>query len=149
MVWTAFSFIATILQWGLHTLALLSPMMVTTSPVLGGLILVLAGIFQWTSLKYACLRRCRSPLAFILQEWEEGRKGAFLMGIKHGIYCVGCCWALMILLFVTGVMNLLWVAVIAGFVLIEKIIPRGYRVGQITGVVLVAWGIWVLRSYYI
>ncbi|MDX1585257.1 MAG: DUF2182 domain-containing protein [Balneolaceae bacterium] len=149
VVWTLFSLAATLLQWGLHSAALLSPMMVSTSPLLGGVILILAGIFQFTALKYACLRRCRSPLAFILQEWNEGTQGAFMLGVKHGIYCVGCCWMLMIILFVTGVMNLLWVAIIAGFVLIEKIIPRGYLIGRITGTVLLICGIWLIVKFYL
>lgn len=144
IVWTVFSLLATLAQWGLHATALLSPMMVTTSNILGGTLLILAGLFQWTSLKYACLRRCRSPLAFILQEWREGRKGALILGIKHGIYCVGCCWALMTLLFVTGVMNLLWVAIIAGFVLIEKVLPKSYWIGRGTGLVLIFWGLWII-----
>lgn len=148
IVWTGFSLAATLIQWGLHSAALLSPMMVSTSPLLGGVILVLAGIFQWSTLKYACLRRCRSPLSFILREWEEGNRGAFLLGLKHGMYCVGCCWMLMTVLFVTGVMNLLWVAFIAGFVLIEKIIPRKYRIDRITGSVLILWGAWTVAEYF-
>ncbi|MDR8389516.1 DUF2182 domain-containing protein [Aliifodinibius sp. S!AR15-10] len=142
VVWTGFSLLATLAQWGLHSVALLSPMMVATSPLLGGMLILAAGIFQLTSLKHACLRHCRSPLGFILQEWRSGMKGTFLMGLKHGIYCVGCCWALMALLFVTGVMNLLWVAIIAGFVLIEKILPKSDWIGRITGLILIIWGMW-------
>jgi len=106
MVWIALSVLATSAQWGLHTASLLSPMMVSTSPVLGGILLLMAGIYQWTPLKHACLSKCRSPLGFVLNEWREGRWGAFLMGLKHGAYCTGCCWSLMALLFVAGVMNL-------------------------------------------
>ncbi len=108
--------------------------------MLGGVLLLAAGIFQWTPLKHACLRHCRSPMGFILQEWREGIGGAFMMGLKHGGYCVGCCWFLMALLFVAGVMNLLWVAAIAGFVLLEKVAPAGPWVGRVAGVLLVGWG---------
>ncbi len=140
VVWSAFSVLATAVQWGLHTVSLLSPMMVSTSPILGGILLLVAGIYQWTPLKQACLSKCRSPLGFVLNEWRAGRWGAFLMGLKHGSYCTGCCWSLMALLFVAGVMNLLWVAAIAGFILLEKMTPAGHRMGQAAGVLLAAWG---------
>jgi len=106
----------------------------------GGL-LVVAGVFQWTPLKRACLAACRSPLAFLMTGWREGGSGAFAMGLRHGIYCLGCCWALMALLFVAGVMNLLWVAAIAVAILVEKVVPRGDLVGRLAGVVLVAAGV--------
>lgn len=144
VVWTGFSLLATLAQWGLHSAALLSPMMVSTSPLLGSMLLITAGIYQWSSLKHACLRHCRSPLGFILKEWRSGTRGTFVMGLKHGVYCVGCCWAIMALLFVTGVMNLLWVALIAGFVLIEKILSKKYLGGRITGLILIIWGIWTI-----
>ncbi len=140
VVWTAFSALATLAQGALHEAALLSPMMVSTSPILGGVLLLLAGIFQWTPLKHACLRHCRSPLTVILREWREGARGAFIMGLKHGAYCTGCCWFLMALLFVAGVMNLLWVAAIAAFVLIEKVAPAGHWVGRIAGLLLIGLG---------
>jgi predicted metal-binding membrane protein len=143
-VWAAFSVLATAAQWGLHTVSLLSPMMAITSPALGGVLLVAAGIYQWTPLKYTCLSKCRSPLGFVLNEWREGRWGAFLMGMKHGGYCTGCCWSLMALLLVAGVMNLLWVAAIAGFVLLEKVAPAGDRLGRVAGVLLVGWGVWMI-----
>ena len=143
-VWAAFSVLATTAQWGLHAVSLLSPMMVSTSPVLGGILLLVAGIYQWTSLKHACLSKCRSPVGFVLNEWREGRWGAFLMGLKHGSYCTGCCWAVMALLFVAGVMNLLWVAAIAGFILLEKVAPAGQRMGQAAGALLVAGGVVLL-----
>ncbi len=145
-VWSAFSLLATALQWGLHTATLLSPMMVSTSPLLSGALLIAAGVFQWMPLKHACLRHCRSPLGFILNEWRDGAGGALLMGVRHGTFCLGCCWALMALLFVAGVMNLLWVAFIAAFVLVEKIVPRGHLVGQVAGVLLVGWGIWLIAA---
>lgn len=146
VVWASFSVLATVAQWGLHTASLLSPMMASTSSILGGALLLAAGIYQWTPLKYACLRHCRSPLGFILNEWREGTGGAFLMGLKHGGYCVGCCWFLMALLFVAGVMNLLWVAAIAGFVLLEKVAPVGHLVGRVAGVMLVGWGVWIFAG---
>jgi predicted metal-binding membrane protein len=145
-VWAAFSVLATAAQWGLHTVSLLSPMMAITSPALGGVLLVAAGIYQWTPLKYTCLSKCRSPLGFVLNEWREGRWGAFLMGMKHGGYCTGCCWSLMALLLVAGVMNLLWVAAIAGFVLLEKVAPGGERLGRVVGVMLVGWGVWMVAG---
>jgi predicted metal-binding membrane protein len=144
VVWTAFSVLATAAQWGLHAVSLLSPMMVSTSPILGGILLLIAGIYQWTPLKHACLSKCRSPLGFVLNEWREGRWGAFVMGLKHGSYCTGCCWSLMALLFVTGVMNLVWVGAIAGFILLEKVAPGGRRLGQAAGVLMVAGGVVVL-----
>ena len=144
VVWAAFSVLAAAAQWELHAVSLLSPMMVSTSPVLGGMLLLVAGIYQWTPLKHACLSKCRSPVGFVLNEWRDGRWGAFLMGLKHGSYCTGCCWALMALLFVAGVMNLLWVAAIAGFILLEKVAPAGQRMGQAAGALLVAAGVVLL-----
>ena len=127
-VWGAFSVLATAAQWGLHTVSLLSPMMVSASPVLGGILLLVAGIYQWTPLKHACLSKCRSPLGFVLNEWREGRWGAFLMGLKHGSYCTGCCWSLMALLFVAGVMNLVWGSLLSRGSSCSKRWPR-----QVTG----------------
>jgi predicted metal-binding membrane protein len=119
-------------------------MMVSTSPIFGGVLLLAAGIFQWTPLKHACLVHCRSPLDFIAKDWRNGISGALWMGLKHGSYCLGCCWILMALLFVAGVMNLLWVAAITIFVLAEKILPRGDLVGRVAGGVLVLMGIFLL-----
>jgi predicted metal-binding membrane protein len=146
VVWAGFSVIATAAQWGLHSASLLSPMMASTRPVLGGTLLVAAGIYQWTPLKHACLKKCRLPLGFVLNEWREGRRGAFLMGLKHGGYCTGCCWSLMALLFVAGIMNLLWVGAIAGFILLEKVVPGGDRLGRVAGVVLVGGGVWMVAG---
>jgi len=140
-VWTAYSAVATLAQWGLHKAALLSPAMAATSPFLSGGLLIAAGIFQWTPLKHMCLKGCRSPLSFLMSEWRDGKAGAFIMGLRHGSYCVGCCWVLMALLFVAGVMNLLWVAVIALFVMAEKSLPRGELLGHVAGVALVAAGV--------
>lgn len=108
------------------------------------MLLLVAGVFQWTPLKRACLVVCRSPLGFVMRHWREGRRGALGMGVRHGLYCLGCCWALMALLFVAGVMNLVWVAMLAVAVLIEKVAPRGDLVGRIAGVALVAAGLWLL-----
>lgn len=144
VVWTAFSAVATIAQWGLHRAALLSPMMVSNNPVLGGVLLIGAGGFQFTPLKHACLTHCRTPIGFFLTEWREGNRGAFLMGVRHGTFCVGCCWLLMGLLFVAGVMNLLWVATIAAYVLVEKIVSGGHRVGQAMGVCMILGGLWIV-----
>ncbi len=144
LVWTGFSALATLVQWGLHTAALLSPMMVSTSSILGGVLLLAAGIFQWTPFKDACLLQCRTPLGFITTHWREGTRGALIMGLKHGSYCVGCCWILMVLLFVAGVMNLLWVAAITGFILVEKIVPRGDLVGRGVGGILFLAGTMLL-----
>ncbi len=146
VVWFAFSVLATVAQWEIHAISLLSPMMANTNPILGGVLLLVAGIYQWTPLKHACLSRCRSPLGFVLNDWREGRRGAFLMGLKHGGYCTGCCWSLMALLFVAGVMNLLWVAAIAGFILLEKVTPAGDRLGRVAGVMLAGWGALVIAG---
>jgi len=143
-VWSAFSLGATLLQWGLDQAALLSPMMVGNSPSLGGGLLVVAGLYQWTPLKYACLKHCRSPIHFLAQGMRKGSGGAFVMGLEHGAFCVGCCWFLMGLLFVGGVMNLLWVAAIAAFVLLEKVLPYGAGGGRVTGALLVLAGLFVL-----
>jgi predicted metal-binding membrane protein len=144
IVWTGYSALAAAAQWGLHAAALLSPMMGLTSRYLGGALLIAAGVFQWTPLKEACLGRCRSPLGFLMVEWREGVKGAVIMGLRHGAYCVGCCWALMGLLFVAGVMNLVWVAGIAALVLIEKVVPGGQRVSRVAGGLFVVAGAFLL-----
>jgi predicted metal-binding membrane protein len=140
LVWTVFSAMAALAQWILHAKAMLSPTMVSTSPLLGGALLITAGIFQWTPLKNSCLTHCRSPLSFLMTGWREGKRGALRMGLKHGTYCTGCCWFLMALLFVAGVMNIWWIAIISVFVLLEKIAPRGVLVGKIAGGLLAIWG---------
>jgi len=144
IVWSGVSLAATLAQWGLHQAALLSPMMVSTRPILGGLLLFAAGAFQWSRLKQICLSKCRTPLGFLLGEWRDGSRGALVMGLRHGLFCTGCCWALMALLFVGGVMNLLWVAAIAAFVLFEKIAPPELQVTRIAGLGLMGWGAWLL-----
>jgi predicted metal-binding membrane protein len=144
LVWTAYAAIAGTAQWELNRRALLSPAMASVSPLLAGGLLIAAGVYQWLPLKAGCLTHCRSPLGFFSHEWREGLGGALLMGVRHGTYCVGCCWLLMALLFVAGVMNLLWVAVLAGFVLLEKLVRGGPFLGRIAGAALVWWGLWVL-----
>lgn len=140
-VWTAYSVATTAAQWGLHKAALLSTMMESTSPLLNGAMLLAAGVFQWTPLKHACLSGCRSPLGFLMSQWRSGRQGAFVMGLRHGAYCLGCCWLLMALLFVTGVMNLFWVVMIALFVLVEKSVARGELFSRTAGVALMIAGV--------
>ena len=109
-VWTAFSVLATLGNWGLHQASLLSSMMgETTNSYLGGSLLLAAGAFQWSPLKFACLNHCRSPMGFVMTSWREGKAGAIRMGLEHGAYCLGCCWVLMALLFVLGIMNLAWI----------------------------------------
>lgn len=142
--WTCFSLLTTLAQEGLHSASLVSSMGVSTSGIAGGILLTTTGVFQWTPLKNACLRHCRSPLGFILTEWRAGNWGAFQMGLRQGTYCVGCCWLLMALLFIAGVMNLWWVAAIATFVLIEKVAPGGTWIARATGVLLIFWGGWML-----
>ena len=144
LVWAVFSLAATVLQWLLQQVALLNPDMKTTSKILGGVILITTGIFQFTPLKQTCLRHCRTPLDFVLQHWKEGKAGALKMGIENGFYCLGCCWMLMILLFVTGIMNLLWVAIIAAFVLIEKLLLQIKWIPRAAGVLLIFYGLFLL-----
>jgi len=109
-------------------------------------LLVLAGVYQLTPLKRACLDHCRSPVHFLTGHWRPGGAGAFRMGLAHGAFCVGCCWVLMALLFVGGVMNLLWIAALAGFVLLEKVLPHGSLVGRAIGAMLIAAGVWMLAG---
>ena len=140
LAWTLFSLAAAFGQIALHRAALLSMDMAARSRLLIAAILMVAGFYQWLPWKNACLAHCRSPLSFLSQHWREGLVGAARMGFVHGVYCVGCCWALMTLLFVAGVMNLMWVAVIAVFVLAEKLSPRGLLLGRVAGVLLILWG---------
>ncbi len=143
-VWAAFSLVATLVQWGLLEARLVSPMMDQSSPMLGGGLLVAAGVYQFTPQKDACLSRCRSPLVFITAHWRRGARGAFVMGAQHGLYCLGCCWLLMLLLFVLGVMNLIWVALLAIFVLLEKTLPGAAWFKRLGGVAFIVWGIALL-----
>jgi predicted metal-binding membrane protein len=144
VAWTGFSALATLAQWGLLTAALVSPMMESTSKVLGAGLMLMAGLFQFSRLKYACLAHCRSPLGFLATEWREGPWGAFRMGLRHGVYCLGCCWALMGLLFAFGVMNLLWIAGLSILVLAEKIAPFERLVSSVAGLVFIGWAGWLV-----
>jgi len=140
VTWCLFSGAATALQWWLAGMKLVSPMMTGTSNMLNGIILIAAGVYQWLPLKAACLQHCRAPANYLADYKRPGVSGAFLMGLHHGAYCIGCCWILMLLLFVGGVMNLLWIAVLASFVLIEKLLPWGQKIGRIAGVIMVLAG---------
>jgi predicted metal-binding membrane protein len=122
---------------------LLSSDLAMSSAWLGAAVLSLAGVYQLTPLKDACLRRCQSPLGFLLGHWRDGVRGALGMGVRHGAFCLGCCWALMALLFVGGVMNLAWVAALAVFVLAEKALARGRWLSRVSGVVLILWAVWL------
>jgi predicted metal-binding membrane protein len=137
--WTGFSLIAALAQWALASLSLLSGAM-ATSAILGGLLLAAAGAYQLSPLKDVCLSRCRSPVHFLVHRRRVGPLGPLQMGLEHGAYCVGCCWLLMALLFVLGVMNLLWVATLAAFILLEKVVPRGDLLGRAAGVLMLASG---------
>jgi len=141
VVWYAFSLAATLLQWGLGEAGLLSETMAFGNAFLANAVLIGAGLYQWTPLKDACLRHCRSPTEFLARHWRGGMLGAARTGIRHGLFCLGCCWILMTLLFVGGVMNLAWVAAIALLVLLEKTIPWGGETSRLTGAVFVTWGV--------
>lgn len=144
LVWAGFALGATALQWALEQLALLSPGMRSSSTALGAGLLLVAGVYQWLPSKAVCLEHCRGPLHFLLGYWRPGVLGGWRMGLAHGAYCLGCCWALMGLLFVVGVMNLLWVAVIGAFVLLEKNLPHGLWLGRICGLLLLGWSLRLL-----
>lgn len=146
VVWMAFSLAATFAQWALQRAALLTPMMESASNVLGGVMLIAAGVYQWTPVKEACLSYCQAPLTFIMRHGGFRREaaGALTLGFRHGLYCIGCCWALMLLLFVGGVMNLLWIAALAMLVLFEKTVPFGKSVSRVAGVAFIAMGAWLL-----
>ncbi len=139
-IWLIFSLFATLAQWGLDQATLLSPMMVSNSVSLGAALLIAAGIYQWLPIKDKCLHHCRSPVHFITTHWRPGSIGAFKMGLSHGAFCLGCCWVLMALLFVGGVMNLLWIAAIALFVLLEKVLPFGDVSGRVMGLLMITAG---------
>ena len=141
MVWTVFSLLMTFLQEWLQARAFISAHMVLNNQIINGSILVLAGIFQWTPLKNKCLTHCRSPFDFIMTEWREGAGGAVMMGLRHGTFCLGCCWLLMLLLFVGGVMNIAWIIFLTVFVLGEKIFPYGRVISRAAGAAFVAWGV--------
>lgn len=143
-IWSVFSAGAAVAQWLLHRQALLSPAMASTSAWLGGGLLLAAGVFQFTPLKRACLAHCRTPFEFIMTRWREGTRGAFRMGLEHGLFCAGCCWALMSLLFLLGVMNILWIAALSALVALEKLLPRAVWLSAATGLILTTWGAFII-----
>ncbi|CAN5516640.1 DUF2182 domain-containing protein [soil metagenome] len=150
LVWIAFSIVATAAQYLLSHLALLTPMMATSSTILGGIVLIAAGVYQWTPMKDVCLRQCRAPIAFLASHggFRSDPLGALRLGIEHGAYCLGCCWALMALLFVGGVMNVLWIAGIAILVLLEKIVPAGRWIARMAGALMAAAGLWLVAGAF-
>lgn len=138
-VWLGFSALASGLQWVLQFSGVLEPMtLASTAPFVTASLLALAGVVQFTKLKQACLTACRSPLGSIMAHWRAGRLGAWRMGVRHGLFCLGCCWALMLLLFAFGAMNLLWVVLLALIVAIEKLLPRGAQIGRLLGAAMIA-----------
>jgi predicted metal-binding membrane protein len=145
-VWAGFSFAATMAQWGIERAGLLDERMASASHVLGGIVLIAAGIYQWTPLKDICLAHCQTPLQFLMRYggFRTDVAGCLLMGIRHGAYCVGCCWVLMALLFVGGVMNVLWIALLALLVLLEKLTPIGRWIARTAGVACIVAGAWLL-----
>jgi predicted metal-binding membrane protein len=145
-VWVGFSACAALAQLALHQTAMLSPSMAASSPFMAGAILIVAGAYQLTPWKGACLTHCRSPLGFLMTNWRDGRLGALQMGARHGAYCLGCCWALMCVLFVVGVMNLVWVAALTGFVLCEKVGPAGAIVARVAGAAMVLVGVLLIAA---
>ena len=144
LAWSAFSLVATAVQGLLANAALLSPMMQGTGKPLGAALLAVAGAWQLTPMKQDCLTRCRSPVTFITQHFRPGIGGALQLGVRHGLYCVGCCWALMLLLFFGGVMSLAWIAAITVFVLLEKLAPAGVQAGRLSGALLLLAAVGVL-----
>jgi len=146
LAWTAFATIATLLQWLLEWRALVTPMMAGTDRVIGGCVLMAAGVYQWLPVKQACLASCQAPLSFVQRHggFQPGVRGSLRLGFLHGVDCIGCCWVLMILLFAFGVMNLVWIAGLMVFVLFEKILPRPRIVSRAAGVLALIAGLWML-----
>ncbi len=145
VAWAGFSLAAAALQTGVTGLALMSPMMMKIIPgPVAGVVLIVAGLYQFTGLKQSCLRQCRTPIGYLMTQWRVGHRGAYLMGWRHGLFCVGCCWALMGLLFVAGVMNSVWILAITLYVFVEKMVPNSDTISRLVGVALVALGGWLL-----
>ena len=144
--WTAFSLAATGAQWTLTRLALLTPMMESASGIFGGIVLIAAGLYQWSPLKDTCLRQCQTPLGFLMSRggFRSDPFAALRLGAEHGAYCVGCCWVLMTLLFVGGVMNVLWIAGLTILILLEKVVPMGRLVPRVAGAVIATGGVSLL-----
>jgi predicted metal-binding membrane protein len=147
ITWGGYSLLAVIAQWGMLQSQLISEMMVGTNPFLNGSLLMIAGLYQWSRLKEVCLTHCRTPLQFFLTSWKSGNKGALQMGATHGAYCVGCCWALMILMFFFGLMNLIWIAALSIIMLAEKVLPKGDLFGKGIGVLFFAWGLFMVGTH--
>jgi predicted metal-binding membrane protein len=141
VIWFGFSALAALSQWSLHNVGILSPAMAVVSPKIAAAVLLAAGVYQLTPLKRACLSHCQSPLGFMMSRWRSGAWGALRMGTRHGVYCLGCCWAVMCVLFAVGVMNLAWVALLSAFILAEKIAPFGAMVARAGGVLMLAAGV--------
>ncbi|TLU67414.1 DUF2182 domain-containing protein [Thalassotalea litorea] len=141
IAWSLYSLLVTFLQYWFHHLALLTPMMDSANAYFSAAILIIAGVYQFTPWKQQCLKFCRSPLAVISKGWKQGLRGGLNLGFTHGSYCVGCCWFLMAILFVTGVMNLQWILILTLLVLIEKIAPKGEQFSKFIGVLLTGYGI--------
>lgn len=141
-VWTTASVLAVGIQWSLQRMGWLNLMITSNSAMLSGVLLLVAGLYQFSPLKRMCLAQCRSPLGFLMGNWREGAGGAFRMGFAHGLLCVGCCWALMVLLFVGGVMNIAWIAAVALAVALEKLAPGGELLGRLLGAGLMLAGLW-------
>ena len=148
IAWTGYSVVAALLQVLLTKFALMSPFLVSTSSALTAGILVVAGIYQWLPVKDMCLEYCRSPMYFIMGRWQPGNYGAVKMGFENGIYCIGCCWALMLVMFVGGVMNLLLMAILAGFFIMEKLAPFGQFTARVVGALLIGLGVWTMATGY-
>jgi predicted metal-binding membrane protein len=148
LAWSGFSLAATLLQWVIERAALLDSRMAIASNFLGAIVLIVAGVYQWTPLKDVCLAQCQSPLQFLMRHggFQNHLRGCLLLGLRHGGYCVGCCWVLMALLFVGGVMNVLWIALLALLVLLEKLTPVGRWIARAAGIACVAAGAWLLVS---
>ncbi len=146
--WTAFALAATGAQYGLESLALMTPMMAVSSKALGAAVLIAAGVYQWTPIKDSCLAHCRAPLSFVQHHggFKPGISGSVRLGALHGAYCIGCCAALMALLFVAGIMNLLWIAALMIFVLAEKVLPGGRTLSRLAGLAMIAAGVWLLAA---
>lgn len=145
-LWTVFAIDATGAQWGLERAALLTPMLASANRVFGGAVLVLAGIYQWSPFKDTCLSHCRAPLAYVQSQggFKPGVVASVRLGVLHGAYCIGCCWMLMALLFVAGVMNLVWIAALMLLVLLEKLTPYGRWIARFAGTAAIAAGAWTL-----
>ena len=145
LAWIAFAAVATLAQWLLEWRAIVTPMMAGTSRMVGGVVLVAAGVYQWLPVKQACLTQCRAPLSFVQRHggFQSSAQGSLRLGVLHGLYCIGCCWVLMLLLFAFGVMNLIWIAGLMLFVLLEKVLPWPRAVSRVSGVVAVAAGVWM------